>query len=277
MNTLLCKTEYDSLKEVILCPPEYMSIKEVINSIQAHYKQDNIHIPTALKQHQGLKQTLTSLGVHVVELQADRHYPEQVFTRDIGFVIDDILYLASLERPIRQGEEMYLKQYAEENQLSFQKMTEGTIEGGDVIIDGEDVFIGISSRTSASLIERFKQNHPGKTIHPIHFDDSYLHLDCVFNPISEDIALIYTDAIEPEFVSLLKQKYTCIEVSKREQFSLAVNVLSLGEGKVIVLPENTETNAQLRAKGFDLYEVPFSEIIKSGGSFRCVTMPLHRA
>ena len=271
-----CQTEYDRLKEVIVCPPKHMSIKEVINSIQAHYKETNIDIPTALAQHNELKKTLTSLGINVHELLPDSAYPEQVFTRDIGFVIEDSLYLAALERPIRQGEEKVLGNYLNHLQVTYIPISGGTIEGGDVIIDGDDIFIGISSRTSQNIIDFIQKKHPTKSIHPIHFDSAYLHLDCVFNPVSDQVALVYSEAIEAKHLELLAGKYTLIEVSKEEQFSLAVNVLSVGNGKIIVLPENTETNKQLRAHGFDLYEVPFSEIIKSGGSFRCVTMPLTR-
>ncbi|MFK3937332.1 dimethylarginine dimethylaminohydrolase family protein [Alkalihalobacillus sp. NPDC078783] len=271
-----CRTEYGPLKEVILCPPTYMRIKEVINSIQAHYKEANINIPTALKQHQKLIDTLRSLGVQVHELQADEQFPEQVFTRDIGFVIDQTLYLAALERPIRQGEEQVLKTFLDQKKLNYQLVTEGTIEGGDVIIDGDHVYIGVSSRTCTEVVERIKEQHPDKTVQPIHFNSSYLHLDCVFNPVSDSVALIYPEAIEPESVKILASHYSFIEVSKEEQFSLAVNVLSLGENKIIVLPENKDTNDKLKQKGFELYEIPFSEIIKSGGSFRCVTMPLTR-
>lgn len=271
-----CRTEYDRLKDVVLCPPAFMRIEEVINSIQAHYKDANIDIPTALKQHQTLIETLRSLGIQVHELRADEAFPEQVFTRDIGFVLDQTLYLASLERPIRQGEEQVLKAFLDEKQLAYQSITEGTIEGGDVIIDGDHVYIGVSSRTCTDVIERMKKQHPNKIVHPIHFDSSYLHLDCVFNPVSTTHALIYPEAIAPESVRKLEETYSFIEVSKEEQFSLAVNVLSIGDGKIIVLPENKETNKKLKEKGFELYEVPFSEIIKSGGSFRCVTMPITR-
>lgn len=277
MNKPSCNTEYNALTDVVICPPTHMSIKEVINSIQAHYKQDNIHIPTALKQHQGLKDVLVTNGVNVVDLEADSQYPEQVFTRDIGFVIDTTLYLASLERPIRQGEEQCLKRVANDHQLHYKQITGETIEGGDVVLAGDDIYIGSSSRTSAGVIKKLEEHHPDKTFRTIQFDSSYLHLDCVFNPISNDTALIYSPAIDSADVTFLKEKYTCIEVSKEEQFSLAVNVLSLGHKKIVVLPENKQTNAKLHALGFHLIEVPFSEIIKSGGSFRCVTMPLHRS
>ena len=71
-------------------------------------------------------------------------------------------------------------------------------------------------------------------------------------------------------------KYDLIEVTKEEQFTMGTNVLSIGNQRVISLPMNTEVNEELRKRGYKVIEVDISEIIKSGGSFRCCTMPLER-
>ncbi|MBO1912564.1 hypothetical protein J4G37_48165, partial [Microvirga sp. 3-52] len=60
------------------------------------------------------------------------------------------------------------------------------------------------------------------------------------------------------------------------QFSLGTNVLSIGDKKVFSLPQNTDVNKKIRDFGFNVIEVDFSEIIKSGGSFRCCSMPVER-
>ena len=54
------------------------------------------------------------------------------------------------------------------------------------------------------------------------------------------------------------------------------NVLSIGDGKIISLTQNKELNRRIAAEGFTVQEVDLSEIIKSGGSFRCCTLPLIR-
>ena len=76
---------------------------------------------------------------------------------------------------------------------------------------------------------------------------------------------------------MLKKHYDLIEISEQEQFTLGPNVLSIGQKKVISLPINQETNAALTARGYTIIEVDFSEIIKSGGSFRCCTLPIRRS
>jgi N-dimethylarginine dimethylaminohydrolase len=66
-------------------------------------------------------------------------------------------------------------------------------------------------------------------------------------------------------------------VSEEEQFTLGTNVLSIGNKKVLSLPVNKNVNKELRDRGFEVIEVDITEIIKSGGSFRCCTLPILRA
>lgn len=103
-----------------------------------------------------------------------------------------------------------------------------------------------------------------------------MHLDCVFNIVSESEALIYPKALEPEEVEMLAKRYDLIEVPEDEQFTLGTNVLSIGRKTIISLPCNRHVNQQLSKRGYHIIEIDLSEIIKSGGSFRCCTMPLIR-
>ena len=48
-------------------------------------------------------------------------------------------------------------------------------------------------------------------------------------------------------VQMLASRYTLIEVSEEEQFTLGTNVLSIGDKKVFSLPQNMEVNKQMRA------------------------------
>lgn len=271
-----CQTEYDTLKTVLLCEPDYMKIEEAINDTQEHYKEENINVEKAKRQHEALVSTLKREQIDVHLLPARKDYPEQVFTRDIGFTIDDTIYVGALKRTIRQGEEKVLKQFLEDHEYSYTEVEGGTIEGGDVIIDGSHIYVGDSSRTSRLTVDQLRAAHPNHEIHLIKFDEKYLHLDCVFNPLSNDTALIYPEAIDDEAVRFLEERYQLIEVSEEEQFTLATNVLSVGNKKVIALPLNKATNAKIKESGFEIIEVDLSEIIKSGGAFRCVTLPLYR-
>ncbi|MCY7501276.1 dimethylarginine dimethylaminohydrolase family protein [Bacillus pumilus] len=272
-----CMSEYDDLQEVLLCSPIYMEIKQIINETQKHFARENISQMKAITQHKQLIQTLKNHQVRPIMLPANDRFPEQVFTRDIGFTIGHTLFVSSMAAPVRQGEEQLLKEWAQGNGLKTVTLTNGTIEGGDVLVDQRRVFVGTSKRTNPAAIHELKKELPDHDIIPIHLPAHILHLDCVMNILSHDEILIYPEAFKKEDLHLLNMHYHLIEISEQEQFTLGPNVLSIGQKKVISLPINQETNAALTAHGYTVIEVDFSEIIKSGGSFRCCTLPIRRS
>ncbi|MES1036328.1 dimethylarginine dimethylaminohydrolase family protein [Bacillus pumilus] len=272
-----CMSEYDDLQEVLLCSPIYMEIKQIINETQKHFARENISQMKAIAQHKQLIQSLKNHQVRPIMLPANDRFPEQVFTRDIGFTVGHTLFVSSMAAPVRQGEEQLLKEWAQEYGLKTVSLTNGTIEGGDVLVDQRRVFVGTSKRTNPAAIHELKKELPNHDIIPIHLPPHILHLDCVMNILSHDEMLIYPEAFKKGDLHLLNMHYHLIEISEQEQFTLGPNVLSIGQKKVISLPINQETNAALTAHGYTVIEVDFSEIIKSGGSFRCCTLPIRRS
>ncbi|WP_078592534.1 dimethylarginine dimethylaminohydrolase family protein [Evansella clarkii] len=271
-----CKSEYDTLQRVILCQPEHMTIRQVINDTQKHFKDEGIHIKKAMEQHEEFVKVLKKHGVDVVLLPADKNYPEQVFTRDIGFTLGQTIFVAEMAADVRKGEEDFLKKWLEDEEISYYNLIGDQIEGGDVIIDGQTIYVGLSNRTNKAATEHLHTLLPEFEVISVPFTEKYLHLDCVFNVISPTEALIYPGVIEKEKEELLASRYNLIEVSEEEQFTLGTNVLSLGNKKILSLPVNQNVNKQLRDRGYEVIEVDITEIIKSGGSFRCCTMPVLR-
>ncbi|WP_108670389.1 dimethylarginine dimethylaminohydrolase family protein [Peribacillus acanthi] len=274
--TLSCESEYGQLKKVLLCPPVFMQISEVINETQKHYVQENINVEIALKQHDEFVNVLKEHQVEVFFLPALPDYPEQVFTRDIGFTIGKKVFVSEMGCNIRKGEELILKKWLKQYKFSHLELTKERIEGGDVLVDGKNLYIGVSNRTSQAAITQLQTFLPDYRLHRIPFKKEYLHLDCVFNIVSPDEALVYSKAFSNKELQLLASHYDLIELSESEQFSLGTNILSLGNKVICSLPQNREINRKLSQRGFKIIEVDFSEIIKSGGSFRCCSMPLVR-
>ncbi|MBP2079840.1 dimethylarginine dimethylaminohydrolase family protein [Oceanobacillus polygoni] len=271
-----CHNEYDPLKKVITVSPRYMQINEVINQTQEHYVNDNINQTKAIQQHANLISQMDSVGVDVIKLNELEHLNEQVFTRDIGFTIGNTFFVAAMKENIRKEEQDVLLDWLQQNKIAYFPFKTPSIEGGDVIVDHSKVWVGISDRTSKEAVAILQSQLPTHEVFPIKLRKDILHLDCIFNIIDEQTALIYPPAMDSDAYLQLKETYTLIEVTEEEQFHLGPNVLSLGNKQIISLPENKRMNQKLIEMGFQIIEVPFSEIIKSGGSFRCCTLPLFR-
>lgn len=266
MRSFQCFNEYDLLKTVIVCEPRHLMKQQ---SLQAS-------IDTAIKQHHHLVATLKDYGVEVIEIPPLPQFPEQVFTRDIGFVLGREALVSKIANYRRQGEENQFKSWLENEGIPYKPVMEGTVEGGDVLIDGNTVYVGLSNRTNQKAAQAIREMLPQMDVIEVPFTDHFLHLDCVFNILSPTEAIIYSEEIHGKTVQALKQRYDFIEVTKEEQACLATNVLSIGDKKVISLPANKALNLELERRGYEVIEVELSEILKFGGSFRCCTLPLFR-
>ena len=222
----------------------------------------------------------------------------QIFARDIAFVIDDVFVKANI-LPDRE-EELEAIQYVID-QIDPKKVIrppeEAHIEGGDVIVWNDHIFIGtyrgadysdyIVARTNQLGVDYITEKFPHKTIKS--FDlrksqvnprDNALHLDCCFQPIGTNKAILHKEGFrdETEFEWLLNffGKENCFIISKEEMYNMNSNIFSISEDVIISEKNFTRLNTWLREKGFTVEEVPYAEIAKQEGLLRCSTMPLIR-
>lgn len=271
-----CQSEFGKLKHVVVCPPAYMEIRKVINETQKHYLNHNIDQDLAMKQHTDFVEVLRDNGVDVMSLPAEEPFNEQVYTRDIGFCIGDTLFVSNMEDDIRKGETDILREWLKEQELTYKDVTVGTIEGGDVVVDDRRVWIGLSKRTDEKAVQQIQQQLPDYEVIPVKIREDILHLDCVFNLVRDDLAILYPDAFQQADLDRFRKLFKTIEISEEEQFYMGTNILSFAPDKLLSLPSNKRVNEALRKEGITVHEVNFSEIIKSGGSFRCCSLPLQR-
>jgi len=212
------------------------------------------------------------------------YIPDQMMTRDIGVVIGDTLVVTTMAAHSRKHEWCGYA-YLFEDFMPDTKIIFGpedlVIEDGDIIVDKGKVFVGIGQRTTLTGAAWLMQLVPDFKIVPMNLrglsdGEDVLHLDCSFLPVGENSALIYPDGMR-EVPASVRETYDLIEVTRDEQQQLGTNVLSLDPSTVVSQPTSTRINDEMRARGIDVIEVPYTEPAKTGGSFRCCTLPLHRA
>src|SRR5699024_4245871 len=180
--------------------PTFMEIREVINEVQASYAAENIDKTVAVNQHEGFVRTLKDEGVNVIQLRPDENLNEQVFTRDIGFTVDRHLFVSNMEKDLRKPETERLKQWLRDQEIPYQQLTAAPIEGGDVIVDEQTLWIGISDRTNKDAAKELQEKLPDFEVNQIPIREDVLHLDCTFNLLNSETALIYKDGIRDKQV-----------------------------------------------------------------------------
>jgi N-dimethylarginine dimethylaminohydrolase len=222
----------------------------------------------------------------------------QIFARDIGFVIDDV-FIKSNILPDRERE-LDAIQYVI-NQINPSKVVrppeEVHIEGGDVMLWNDYIFIGtykgsdykdyITARTNWQGIDFIIQLFPNKIVKD--FDlvksklearDNALHLDCCFQPVGNDKGIIYKNGFREEadylFLVNLFGKENLFHITRDEMYDMNSNVFSIAPNVVVSEKNFTRLNNWLREQGFVVEEIPYAEIAKQEGLLRCSTLPLLR-
>tara|TARA_R110002096_G_scaffold306770_3_gene501430 strand:- start:1667 stop:2593 length:927 start_codon:yes stop_codon:yes gene_type:complete len=222
----------------------------------------------------------------------------QIFTRDIAFVIDDKLIKANI-LPDREKEYLAIQHVLDQINPKniIQLPADCHVEGGDVMPWNEYVFMGtysgddyadfITARTNVQAVKELQKLFPHKIVKAFELrksntnaKENALHLDCCFQPIGKDKAILHKNGflVESEYEWLLNYfgKNNVFEITKEEMYNMNSNIFSISE-QVIVSEQNfTRLNTWLRKNGFIVEEVPYTEIAKQEGLLRCSTMPLIR-
>jgi N-dimethylarginine dimethylaminohydrolase len=222
----------------------------------------------------------------------------QVFSRDIAFVIDDKIIIPNIINERKEeidGVKSIIEKIDSKNIVILSE--ESSIEGGDIIVHDEDIFIGYSNnedfdkyqvaRTNEKAVLDIKNLFPKKNIFAFELkkSDRYpkenaLHLDCCFQPIGKGMAILYEGGFKNKSDITLLESYfgtnNLIRITKEEMYNMNSNVFSISENVIVSEKNFYRLNSILRESGFYIEEINFSEIAKMEGLLRCATLPLIR-
>jgi N-dimethylarginine dimethylaminohydrolase len=240
---------------------------------------------------------LKKYGVTVFRPQLISDY-NQIFTRDIGFVIDDV-FIKSNILPDRERELDAIQYVIDQIQPAqvVRPPEEVHIEGGDVMLWENYIFVGtykgsdykdyITARTNMQGVEYLRKLFPNKIVKEfdlvkskIEARDNALHLDCCFQPVGKDKAIIYKRGFREEADYLFLEQLFGIDnlfhIKRKEMYHMYSNVFSIAPDVVVSERKFHRLNKWLRKNGFTVEEIPYAEIAKQEGLLRCSTLPLIR-
>lgn len=290
MNSFNQYNETDPLKKVIIGRYEgYRAEEAYVEIVNEEQKKGLPDIQDLGPEFESFRQQLEEHGVEVlVPEYVGKFVYDQLTPRDIGITIGNKFVMSNMVKQSRRYEAAGIfplinRMNGEEPNILLPPEKDILLEGGDIIVDKGNIFVGLSQRTNQAgfdyLRDIFSESFNLVPVHCKSLDDgeNVLHLDCAFNPVGEEHALIYTDGFE-SIPPAMSEQYQWIEVSAEEQAELATNVISIDKSTVISRDNDKckRVNEEMRKAGIKVIEQPFDAAPATGGSFRCCTLPLVR-
>jgi len=212
----------------------------------------------------------------------------QLFPRDGMIVIGEHVIDASLRLLCRQRERYGLRPLIQRMATSgarWSSVPMGSpgcvdgpfLEGGDTLLNGHEVYVGMSGCASDMAGIDWLQallGAPYRVI-PVALRSFVLHLDCALALVKPGL-LIWCPEKFVDGLPMSLRGWDAIPVSRDEANRLATNGLVLEEGRIVVDADNPRVIAELRKRKVDVIPIAFDGPIRAGGGLRCAHHPLLR-
>lgn len=282
-------------KEVgpVPAPEQAYDPKSLEHILAGTYPREEDMVP----EMEGFARVLQDYGIQVYRPKV---LPacNQIFARDIAFVIGDKLVKANI-LPDREDEFEAIRDVLDRIPVGhiLYPPEEVHIEGGDVMPWNDHIFVGtytgndypdyITARTNAAGVDYIKQCFPGRQVKSFELRKSVtnprenaLHLDCCFQPVGTGKAIIHRHGFlnpsEYDWLIRFFGRENVFEITAEEMYQMNSNIFSIAPDVVVSERSFTRLNTWLRDQGITVETIAYGEVSKQGGLLRCSTMPLIR-
>lgn len=273
-GTLKCAIMHDGSNVIDLTVEDHIQMSGS-DIVDRHPETGSVCRVSLMRQHAAYCELVDRHGVEIVQ-PINQHWAfDQVFTRDPGFVIGQSFFSARMRDEHRLTELIGLEQL-QMRMRCLNSISNGTLEGGDVIVLSNDVvLVGLGEITNSEGIDSLEEQVDHEVLRIPH---DGLHLDCCFAPLPNGAALVAADRLPDGSLHILDRIFSeLIHVPAEEAIlGLATNLLWLNPETVVSTTTSPKTNELLRSRKYDVLEMEYSQPIAFWGSVRCTLCPLYR-
>src|SRR5215211_7917978 len=122
-----------------------------------HIERTPIDVEIARAQHHNYVQALKTLGCDVVELPAEADLPDSVFVEDTAFILPDVAVITRPGADSRKPETESIVQALLPHRRLVRVSEPATVDGGDVLVLGKNIYVGLSTRSNQDAIDQLNE------------------------------------------------------------------------------------------------------------------------
>ncbi len=231
-----------------------------------HVDREPIDMARVAQQHGRYVELLRELGCQVVELAAQPGLPDGVFVEDPAIVLDELAVITRPGAPSRRPETASIMEALRPYRPLFEIASPGTLDGGDVIVSGQTIYVGLSSRSNQAGIDQLAEivGPHGYEVRGVELTGC-LHLKSAACAIGNDRLLVQREWIDPA-------QFEAKRIVETDPAEIgAANVVWLGDD-LIYPSEFPVTAERLRQQGFRVHCLEYDELAKAEGAVTCCSL-----
>ncbi len=279
--------DYTRLNDVLLGRPEFFRWVDAgaITRRTLHNAEKmgvSFDLQKAMAQHAEMVRIYEAAGVNCHYLDADPVLHRNFFARDSSAMTPWGAIICHMQLKCRRADYVSAIEFYQSNNIPIWKMvTAGHFEGGDfVILEPGSALIGWcgerSEQEGAEQVAGWVREK-GWDVEVVPIPAHFIHLDGMLVPVAPKLAVACVDALEDWVIDYMRAKgFEFIDVSYREAKALGVNLVALGEKRVLSMADSPGLNAKLREHGFEVHEPDMSMFTLGGGGVHCLCQALSR-
>jgi dimethylargininase len=252
-----------------------------LECLKQHPPSIPIDISLALQQHEKYTEMIKNLFPDTtIEVAIDEDHPDCCFIEDTCIIVGNIAIISNMGALERRGEEISVKNILSEFGMQYlsvkEIITPGTMDGGDILSIGNDLFVGISNRTNREALNQLGMLLEGKVNVYGLVVPSGLHLKSLISGFDQSTIIVAEGEGEKVMEEIktyegLKERYTFVIVPDE----VAANVLRINDTLIIQdgFPRSEEILEDLCKKnGVSILKLNMSELIKADGALTCCSL-----
>jgi len=243
-----------------------------IDCVSTNPDSNTIDVNLAKEQHRQYVSILRECGVKVVEMSPLETFPDSVFMQDSALLGRFHTIMGRFGESKRRGEE---RAFAEELSKSSTPMGKmhyvchpATLEGGDVVITENGIFVGESCRTNSAGIKQLAACISEHLVTPV--KTTLMHLLCGCSYLTDREMIIAPELLDTRSFP----GFRFITIPKEEVY--ACDSLYLGNRKVMIPSGFPKAAMKLKQAGYEQIEVEMSEFHKGDGGVTCLASPIYK-
>jgi dimethylargininase len=232
-----------------------------------HLPRVPIDVARAREQHAAYEWALVEEGCTVRRLDSAEDIPDAVFIEDTAVVLEEGAVICRPGAASRLKEVASVVEALTRHGRAVRSIEPpATLDGGDVLVVGRQVFVGASARTNRPGIEQLGQilDAVGYSVRAVPVEGC-LHLKSAVTAVAPDTLLINRERVPADAFA----GFSLIDVAPEEPH--AANALPIGD--VLIYPTSfPRTRERLEQRGLRIRAVDVDELQKAEGAVTCCSL-----